>query len=180
MRGGGLCRLGGTAGAVAGAGALIFLRFTPEIFACVAPVAGRAFVGRLTEADLRPEFFALTVGADRVDAVLWQDVRLAVDVLRGDLEAVEEQAGAARVEMGGAEGVEDLGEGELDGAAVFQYGEKEGLTCGDALPQALLVKPGVEVAIRLVFQGVRTALASVGHDVAAFQVHRGPSPLPIL
>jgi hypothetical protein len=36
----------------------------------------------------------------------------------------------------------------------------------------------VEVAIRLATEGGRTALASVGHDVAAFVAHFGPLPTP--
>ena len=52
-------------------------------------------------------------------------VEVACDILRGDLEGVEEKARAARVNAGGTERVEDLGEGDLDGAAVFEDGEPE-------------------------------------------------------
>ncbi|MGD0731838.1 MAG: hypothetical protein ABR956_11280 [Terracidiphilus sp.] len=48
---------------------------------------------------------------------------IARDILRGDLESVETEAGAARVELGRDEGVEDPGKGMLDGATVFEDGE---------------------------------------------------------
>jgi hypothetical protein len=44
----------------------------------------------------------------------------------GDLEAVEEVSGALGVEVVGGDALEDLGEGELDGGAVFELGEGEG------------------------------------------------------
>jgi hypothetical protein len=43
----------------------------------------------------------------------------AREVGRGDLEAVEEQAGALGVEVVGGEAAEDFGDGELDGGAIF-------------------------------------------------------------
>ena len=48
------------------------------------------------------------------------------EVERGDLEAVKEKAGAAGVELVVGEPVEDLSDGELDGAAVLWNGEGEG------------------------------------------------------
>ncbi len=49
-----------------------------------------------------------------------------LEVEAGDLEAVEEQAGAARVEAVGGDALQDLADGVLDGAAVFGQGEEEG------------------------------------------------------
>ncbi len=49
-----------------------------------------------------------------------------LEVEAGDLEAVEEQAGAARVEGVGGDALQDLADGVLDGAAVFGQGEEEG------------------------------------------------------
>ena len=47
-------------------------------------------------------------------------------VERGDLEAVEEQAGAFGVEVVGGDAAQDLADGDLDGGAVFGVGEDEG------------------------------------------------------
>ena len=47
------------------------------------------------------------------------------EVEAGDLEAVEEQAGAAWVDLVGGDALEDVAEGELDGGAVFGVGEDE-------------------------------------------------------
>jgi hypothetical protein len=94
-----------------------------------------------------------------------QDIELAFDVLGGDLEAVKEEPGAARIELTGAEAVEDLGEGELDGAAVFEDGKLERLVGGLAFLSGATVHARVEVAKLLAAQGRRIALVAVGHDV---------------
>ena len=75
----------------------------------------------------------------------------------GKLEAVEEGGGAFGLEVSGGEGVDDDGEGDLDGLAVFEGGEFDvlagdkvaGAGCGGA-PKAgvALVEAGVEVAVR--------------------------------
>ena len=59
---------------------------------------------------------------------------LAGEVRAGDLEAVEEQAGSARVDGVGGYGGEDLADGVLDGRAVFGHGEVEsaGVRCSFA------------------------------------------------
>ncbi len=44
-------------------------------------------------------------------------------VVAGELEAVEESGGSLDVEAAGGEGVDDDGEGDLDGFAVFEGGE---------------------------------------------------------
>ncbi len=57
---------------------------------------------------------------------------LAGEVERGDLESVEEQAGAAVVDLAGGDAAEDLGDGKLDGGAVLGGGELEvGVGVGD-------------------------------------------------
>jgi hypothetical protein len=48
------------------------------------------------------------------------------EVEAGDLEAVEEQAGAAGVEVVGGDAAEDLADGVLDGGTVLGVGEVEG------------------------------------------------------
>jgi hypothetical protein len=48
------------------------------------------------------------------------------DVEGGDLEAVEEQSGAAGVEGVARDAGEDLADGDLDGGAVFDHRQVEG------------------------------------------------------
>ena len=48
----------------------------------------------------------------------------------GDLEAVEQEAGAAGVDLVAGDAAEDLADGELDGGAVFGQGEVEGGLAG--------------------------------------------------
>jgi hypothetical protein len=57
--------------------------------------------------------------------VMGDDEWVALDVLRGDLDAIEGEACAAGIETAGIEGVEYLGEGDLDGTAVFEDAEPE-------------------------------------------------------
>jgi hypothetical protein len=97
--------------------------------------------------------------------VLGQDIEFAFDVLGGDLEAVKEEPGAARIELTGSQAVEDLGEGELNGAAVFEDGELERLISGSAFLRDATVHTRVEVAKLLAAQGRRITLVAVGHDV---------------
>ncbi len=108
----------------------------------------------------------------------WDDVRSAFDILRGDLEGVEKEAGTARVKLRGAQGVENLGEGDLDGAAVLQDRELEGFFRGAGRPCGEAVQAGVEVAIRLTAEGGRVAFDAVRHDVATFVTHFGSLPTP--
>lgn len=51
----------------------------------------------------------------------------------GDLKAVEEKTGAAGVNIVGGDALEDLADGELDGAAIFGQGKTEGRAAAAAL-----------------------------------------------
>ncbi len=89
----------------------------------------------------------------------------------GDLEAVEQQAGAAGVEVVGGDALQDLAERELEGGAVFGPGEVED-------GEACLARGGVfdgtaggvvEVAEVLVAKTGAAAAAAFGEDVAALK-----------
>ena len=115
---------------------------------------------------------------DRVDGELfdgrlggsWRGLRASLgEVGGGDLEAVEEEAGAARVDVVAGDAAEDLADGELDGHAVFGLGEIEGGAAGAAVlgPGDGLAGGVMEVAEGLAAEAGRAAAAAVGVDVAA-------------
>ena len=85
------------------------------------------------------------------------------------MEAVEEEAGAAGVDLVAGDAAEDLADGELDGGAVFGHGEVEVGLVGSALTWVLHGAAGgvVVVAEVLVAKAGAGAAASVGEDVAA-------------
>jgi hypothetical protein len=90
----------------------------------------------------------------------------------GGLEAVEEQAGAARVEVVGGDALEDLREGELDAGAVGELicaGEEEGAEAGFARSGVFdrATRGVVVVAEGLVAEAGAAATVAVGEDVAA-------------
>jgi hypothetical protein len=93
----------------------------------------------------------------------------------GELEAVEEGGGAPGLEISSGEGVDDDGEGDLDGFAIFEGGEFDVLA-GDevaassgSVPECsvALVEAGVEVAVGGFVERWGVALEAVGLDVAA-------------
>ncbi|HEY1993874.1 MAG TPA: hypothetical protein VGG81_05680 [Edaphobacter sp.] len=91
------------------------------------------------------------------------------EVEAGDLEAVEEEAGAARVDVVGGDAAEDFSDGMLDGGAVFGQRKVEG---GAAASTLLRVGDGfscVVVVVAEVFspQAGAAAAVAVGEDVAA-------------
>lgn len=96
----------------------------------------------------------------------------AGDVEGGDLEAVEDESGAARVDVVEGDGGEDLAEGVLDVGAGAWFGDGEGVAAGVA---GLRVGRGfaglvVVVAVVLVAEGGAAAAVSVDEDVAAAEV----------
>jgi hypothetical protein len=101
----------------------------------------------------------------------------------GDLEAVEEEAGAAWVDLIGGDALEDLADGLLDGGAVFGDGELEfeggwRIKCKGAVFGRGLAGGVVVVAEVLVAKRGRAAAVAGSEDVAAlvafFGVHVYP------
>jgi hypothetical protein len=110
------------------------------------------------------------------------------EVEAGDLEAVEEQAGAARVDVVGGDALQDLADGVLDRGAVFRQRKMES---GAAAPALAWVGDGFSRGVMVVAevfsaQAWTGAAASVGEDVAALVlfdfawcgVLHGCSPIP--
>jgi hypothetical protein len=101
---------------------------------------------------------------DGVDGLVFGEVH------GGDLETVEEEAGAAGVECVGGDALEDFADGVLDGGAVFGDGEGE----GPAAAAGFEVDDGLAVGVVVVAEGLEAeaggvATATVGEDVAALQ-----------
>ncbi len=105
----------------------------------------------------------------------------AAGVVAGELEAVEQGGGALDVEIAAGERVDDDGEGDLDGLAVFEGGELDVLAgdevavggLGGAEGGVALVEAVVEVAPEASGEGGGFALEAVGFDVAAEVVLHG-------
>ncbi len=89
------------------------------------------------------------------------------EVAGGELQGVEEEAGAAGVEGGLGEAVDDLADGELDGGAVLGHGEGEGFGVRGAGEVGRGAVGLVEVAEVLGAQAGGVAAAAGGVDVAA-------------
>jgi hypothetical protein len=106
----------------------------------------------------------------------------------GDLEAVEEKAGAAGVDVVGGDALQDLADGKLDGGPIVGIGQRkvEGGTAAAALARVGdgLARGVVVVAEVFAAQAWARAALAVGEDVAALVllwcfvgvVHWFPSP----
>ena len=96
------------------------------------------------------------------------------EVGAGDLEGVEEQAGAAGVDVVGGEALDDLADGVLDGGAVFGQGQVEGGAAAAALFWISYRFSGgvVVVAEVLAAEAGAGAAVAVGEDVAALVLLR--------
>ena len=97
------------------------------------------------------------------------------EVEAGDLEAVEEQTGAAGVDVVGGDALEDFADGVLDGGTVFGQRKVEGgaaaaalLGVGDGLSGGVVVVAEVFFA-----QAGAAAAVAVGEDVAALVLFGG-------
>jgi len=121
---------------------------------------------------------ARVIGGDEAHDFLRCDCgRGGLDDLHGDLKTVEEEPCAAGVDGVGGELGENLGERELDGAAVFDGRDDEVARPGVGRGgRGGLAQVGVEVAERLLAQGGRVAAGSAGHDVTTFFEHGWVSP----
>ena len=107
-------------------------------------------------------------GGDGV-GMIGGDLLIFLQVRRGDLEAVEEQGGAAGVDLVAGDAEQDLADGELDGGTVFRQGQGEGGAAAAALERVgdRRAVGVVEVAKGLVAEAAAAAAAAVGEDVAA-------------
>jgi hypothetical protein len=87
----------------------------------------------------------------------------------GDLQAVEEEASAAGVDVVGGDALEDLADGVLDGRAVFGERDFEGGAAGAAGVRVLRGSSRGVVVVAEVFSAEAWAAAAVavGEDVAA-------------
>jgi hypothetical protein len=101
---------------------------------------------------------------------------IAIDILRGDLDGVKEQAGVARIEARAEEGTCDLGDGYLDGGRIFQHGEIDVIHDG-AFLFGHGMRAGVEITISRPAESRRLASVTVGLDVSAKLEHRVPPPV---
>ena len=93
------------------------------------------------------------------------------EVEAGDLEAVEEEACAARIDFVGGDALEDFADGGLDGAAVFGDRDVEFGLFGAAVSGVSGGAAGgvVVVAEFFVVQAGAAAAVAVGKDVAALE-----------
>jgi hypothetical protein len=91
------------------------------------------------------------------------------EIEAGDLEAVEQEASAARVDFVGCDALEDMADGGLDGGAVFGQRQIESAAAAAALARVGDGFSGgvVVVAELLLAQAWAGAAAAVGEDVAA-------------
>ncbi|WP_128915228.1 hypothetical protein [Granulicella sibirica] len=72
---------------------------------------------------------------DHLGGIFGLDGSLAREIERGDLETVEEKAGAARVDAAAGDAAENLADGMLDSATVLKNGEIEGgVAVADLIP----------------------------------------------
>ncbi len=106
----------------------------------------------------------------------------AGQVAAGDLQAVEEEAGALGVEVVGGEAAQDFGDGKLDGGAVFELADGEsGLfgaagflrssPLGEVFHRASILV--VKIAEIFLFECGRTAAMAGGEDVSALEAWVG-------
>jgi hypothetical protein len=156
------------------------LRYGVVFLADGSYVATRTVPWGFAPADDGTELIAFRGAGNVMRGHHWDDVMLALDILCSDLESIEIEASTTGLEPGVAEGIEDLGEGNQDGAAIFEDGELEGFVRRRGRLGGEGVQAGVEVAIVFAAEGKRGALVSAGQDVTTFRQHSSfllPPPL---
>jgi hypothetical protein len=106
------------------------------------------------------------------DGAFWTGFALGFgEVEAGDLEAIEEEAGAAGVDVVGCDALEDFADGGLDGGAVFLERQVEGGAAASALFWFGDRAAGGVVVVAELFavQAGAAAAVAVGEDVAALE-----------
>ena len=95
----------------------------------------------------------------------------AGQVAAGDLQAIEQEAGAFEVDFVAGDALQDFADGGLDGAAVLEVGQVEFGGAGAAVFDVLGGAAGgvVVVAELFVAQAFAAAAVAVGEDVAALK-----------
>ena len=129
--------------------------------------------------DERADFFAFRGELEVADGMEMADFVVFAAVGGGDLEAVEQQAGALGIDLVGGKRTEDFGENHLDGGAVFEHGQGESgggrNGCGGSVGDSLGGGDGEKVAAGLKMEIAETvtadgdggALLAAGTDVLA-------------
>ena len=153
---------------------MLFPVFFVHIFVFVDGVPGEEEIGFFLDELGFCEVEAFGGGFEGADGVGGFGAE-AGGVVAGELEAVEEGGGSFGLEAAGGEGVDDAGEGELDGFSVFEGGELDVLAgdevaaggLGVAVGFVAVVEAVVEVAPLLGSEGWGFAARSVGSNVAA-------------
>src|ERR1039458_3558151 len=151
---------------------LLVLFFRIVVFACITPIAACA-IGGFADFLFRGQLIAFAGDGHGVHSFGILTGGSAIDILRGDLEGVEEQAGAARIEAGAEQRSYDLGGRYLDGGGILQHGELDvtpvgGLRFGHGM------HAGVEITIGRLEQSRRLASLPVGLDMTAKLVYQAP------
>jgi hypothetical protein len=145
------------------------------VIACITLIAAYAIAG-FAEFLFRGHFVAFIGDGHGVHNFGILTVGIAIDILRGDLDGVEEQAGLARVDAGAEEGRCDLEDGYLDGGGILQHGELEVIKyevfwCGHGM------RAVVEIAVSQLAESRRLASFTVGLDMTTKLEHRVPPPI---
>jgi hypothetical protein len=124
---------------------LHFLFFRIVVVACLAPIAACAIAG-FADFLFRGQFIAFAGDGHGVHSFGILTEGIAIDILRGDLESVEEQASAARIEAGAEQPSCNLGDRYLDGGGILQQREIDVIPVG-AFRFGHGMHAGVEITI---------------------------------
>jgi hypothetical protein len=100
----------------------------------------------------------------------------ASDILRGDLESVQQQTGLARIDAGTKGRSYYLGERDLNGRGILQHRELDVIEVG-AFRLGHGMRTRVEITVSRLDQSRRLASLPVGFDVTTELIHRLPPPV---